>query len=66
MPLTHLENPLKNGESIRIARRVRGWSQRHLSEVSGIPQWRIWKFENRLLAPDDEEAARVWAALSTG
>lgn len=60
MPLAEL-----NGETVRIARAVRGLSQRELGLACGLPSWRIWKIEHNELRPKPEEWAKIWHALTS-
>jgi transcriptional regulator with XRE-family HTH domain len=53
------------GDAVRIARAIRGWTQRELGEVSGLPMWMIWQIEHNLRQPKSEEWSRIWSALST-
>ena len=61
MPITEL-----NGQAIKIARAMRGWSQRELGEKSGLKPWRIWSMENNVFPPRPNELASILKALTTG
>jgi hypothetical protein len=54
-----------SGEAVRIARAVRGWTQRELGVASGLPMWMIWQVENDVREVKAEEWAKIWGALAT-
>ena len=54
-----------NGETVRIARAVRGLSQRELGKACGITSHRIWSIENGVYQPKPEEWAKIWGALAS-
>ena len=60
MPVVEL-----SGETIRIARAVRGLSQRQLGQACGLALWQIWQIENGVRQPKPEEWAKIWGALSS-
>jgi len=55
----------RTGEAIRIARAVRGLSQRQLGQACGFTIYKIWSFENRVRQPKPEEWAKIWDALTS-
>jgi hypothetical protein len=61
MPLTTID-----GDAIRIGRTFRHMSQRQLGQATGLPVWRIWKLENNVCRPSQDEIAVILEALSTG
>ncbi len=50
------------GELVRF-RREHGLSQRQLSTITGIPQWRLSHFETCLRPANDDERCRLLSAL---
>ena len=61
MPLTTID-----GYAIRIGRTFRHMSQRQLGEAAGLPVWRIWKIENNVSRPSQQEVAAILRVLSIG
>lgn len=55
-----------SGESIRLGRTLKGWSQRTLGEKAGLKKWRVWALENEVYAARPDELARILKALSIG
>lgn len=54
-----------SGEAVRIARAVRGLTQRELANASGLPMWMIWQIEHGVRQAETDEWARIWSALTT-
>lgn len=57
-------NPITSIQTIRVARAVRGWSQRRLAEASGLRPWRLWRLEAGYSDPTREELVALWNAVS--
>jgi hypothetical protein len=53
------------GAAIRIGRMVRGFTQLQLSDLSGVPLWRLQVLERGYKAVRPEEFLRLWACLSS-
>ena len=51
------------GETIRILRILRGWSQRELGAATGITPWRIFKLEKGICVPRVEEVQKIFEIL---
>jgi transcriptional regulator with XRE-family HTH domain len=60
-----MQNAVANGEAIRVARTLRGLSQRELGERVGVPSHRIWRIENREVQPGPDLLAKIWGALTS-
>lgn len=58
-------NPLLDGKTLRLARVVKGLTQRRLGALSGVPSDRIWRIENGVIAPSEDDCLKLWGALST-
>jgi transcriptional regulator with XRE-family HTH domain len=55
-----------SGEPIRIARAVRGLSQRELADACGFTTYRIWAIEHRMHRASPEDLVKIWSVLATG
>ncbi len=53
-----------NGDRIKQAREIRGWTQKHLAQRIGIKQTTVSQIESCLLQPSDEIVQRI--VLQTG
>ncbi|MDI3462126.1 MAG: hypothetical protein OJF50_000947 [Nitrospira sp.] len=60
-----VNDKLNNGDAVRIARAVRGLTQRELGNASGLPMWMIWQIEHGVRQPKPDEWANIWSALTT-
>lgn len=61
-----IKTPLNvTGNSIRVMRVVRGFSQRRLGEKAGVKPWRLFQIEHHVVEPTEAEVARLLGALST-
>lgn len=60
-----MTEPVANAEAIRVARTLRGLSQRELGERVGIPSYQIWRFENGESTPAPDVLARIWHVLAS-
>jgi transcriptional regulator with XRE-family HTH domain len=66
MPITELHSQPSIGDNLRVLRVMRRLSQKELGKRVGLPQSRIWQYENNYVAPPDDELAKIVKALSTG
>ena len=60
MPITALK-----GESVKILRTLKGWSQPELGRRAGLDMWRIWSIENDVYPPIPKELGKILHALTT-
>lgn len=58
------DNPITSIQTIRVARAVKGWSQRRLADNAGLRPWRLWRLEAGYSKPTREELMALWNALS--
>jgi transcriptional regulator with XRE-family HTH domain len=65
MPIIE-KHAVLTGETIRVARLVRGLSQRKLGQACGLALWQVWQIENGVRKARPEELIRLWNVLSTG
>ena len=56
-------NPIPDMQTIRVARAVKGWSQRRLAEGAGMRPWRLWRLEAGYSEPHSDELVALWNAL---
>ena len=52
-----------SGDTIRILRILRGFSQRQLGLATGLKPWRVFKLENELCVPRVEEMNKIIEVL---
>ena len=50
---------------MRVARAVRGLTQREIARATGLSVWRVWNLEHGLSEPTADEIVKLWGALST-
>ena len=54
---------LRIGDSIRILRKNKGWTQKKLASESGIHEVQIRRYENNQSLPRDEQLQKLVTAL---
>ena len=59
---THEKRKLLGGR-LKLFRIIRGLSQRDLSALTDVPDWRVCQFEKGYAAPKSQEAIRLAEAL---
>jgi transcriptional regulator with XRE-family HTH domain len=65
MPITELRGCPSSGDNLRVLRALRRLSQKELGKRVGLPQSRIWQYENNYATPSPNELTKIFNALST-
>lgn len=64
--MAFVRTPIKvTGETIRVMRIVRGFSQRELGQRAGIAPHKVFRIEHAVDAPTEEELGKLMGVLTT-